>query len=44
MKGKKLINIAISMENYKKLKLYGETGESFNDALTKVFQLLESKK
>jgi len=33
---KTLKQIAISEENYQKLKEYGKAGDSFNDALTKL--------
>jgi predicted CopG family antitoxin len=32
----KLRNIAISEDNYQKLKTLGKTGDSFNDVLSKV--------
>ncbi len=36
MSSKTLKQIAISEENYQKLKTYGQAGDSFNDALTKL--------
>jgi len=42
MSSKTLKQIAISEENYQKLKSYGRAGDSFNDVVTKLL-IKESK-
>jgi len=39
----KLRVIAISVENYQRLKRFGQAGDSFNDALTNLFKLIDEK-
>ncbi len=41
---KKRKSLQISPENYDRLRKFGTAGESMNDAMTKVFKLLDSKK
>jgi len=41
MSSKKLIQIAISQDNYLILKKLGSTGDSFNDVLTLILQKIE---
>ncbi len=38
MKYKKLINISISYENYNTLRRLGNTGDSFNDVLSRIWK------
>jgi predicted CopG family antitoxin len=38
----KLITIAVSYENYERLKKLGETGDSFNDVISEVLKKLEN--
>jgi len=39
----KLITIAISAENYEKLRSLGKTADSFNDVLNSILEKLEVK-
>jgi predicted CopG family antitoxin len=39
----KLKNIAVSQENYYRLKKLGDAGDSFNDVVTKLIACSESK-